>query len=116
MLVKSNYGQEIIKYGKELLKQYFDKILKSLDEANIKYIKPEAGCFVFIDLRDYLSEGSYEAEDLLWKKIFYKYRVNISCGSDFHALEPGYYRLCPMTDTQILQEGLRRIKAAFLKK
>lgn len=62
MLLASGYGQEIIKHSKVILKQYFDKILKDFDAAGIKYIKPEAGCFVFADLRDHLKDSSKEAE------------------------------------------------------
>ena len=54
--------------------------------------------FVFIDLRDYLKQNIHLNEYLLFKKIFFEYKVNVACGSDYKTLEPGWFRICTVID------------------
>lgn len=54
-----------------------------LDQYNIKYLKPKGGVFVFIDLREYLEENIHMNEYLVFKKLFYEYKVNVCCGQDY---------------------------------
>lgn len=44
--------------------------------------------------------------------MFYKHKINLSGGSFFHAESAGYFRICPVTDLDIMKEGLRRIQNA----
>ena len=51
---KSNYGQDIFKANKKILQDTFRVVFDSLDKYNIPYLKPKAGIFVWIDLRQVL--------------------------------------------------------------
>lgn len=56
---------------------------------------------------------SLDEENLLWKKMFYKYRVNLANGTDYHMPDIGYFRICPITYESIMKMGLSRIIAAI---
>lgn len=60
MLKKSNYGTEIFEVGKQLLRDYFDIVYSELDKENISYLKPDAGCFVYVNLKEFLRENTYD--------------------------------------------------------
>jgi bifunctional pyridoxal-dependent enzyme with beta-cystathionase and maltose regulon repressor activities len=72
-------------------------------------MKPEAGVFVFVDLRDFLKENIQLNEYLIFKKMFYEYKVNASCGLDYKSPEPGFFRICTVIDEESIKEGIRRL-------
>lgn len=81
-----------------MARQAIETTCLELDRWNLKYMKPEAGVFVFVDLRDYLRENIQLNEYLIFKKMFYEYKVNASCGLDYKASEPGFFRICTVID------------------
>ena len=56
MLKKSNYGTEIFEAGKQLLRDYFEIVCSALDKENISYEKPQAGCFIFPNFKNFMRE------------------------------------------------------------
>jgi aspartate/methionine/tyrosine aminotransferase len=70
----------------------------------------EAGFFVLVDLRRFLSSPTWEAEDQLWRRILNETRVNLTPGSACHVGEPGFFRLCYAgLPTETVEVGVQRI-------
>jgi aspartate/methionine/tyrosine aminotransferase len=66
----------------------------ALGAAGISYVPADAGMFVLLDMREFLSEPTWDAEHELWHTIFDKANVNLTPGSACHIGEPGFMRLC----------------------
>ena len=66
----------------------------ALEAAAIPYIPADAGLFVLLDMREFLSEPTWDAEQELWNTIFNDANVNLTPGSACHIDEPGFVRLC----------------------
>jgi aspartate/methionine/tyrosine aminotransferase len=66
----------------------------ALGAAGISYVPADAGVFVLLDMREFLSEPTWDAEHELWTTIFDKANVNLTPGSACHIDEPGFMRLC----------------------
>lgn len=98
MIKKSNYGIEIFEVGRKLLRDYFEIVCSALDKEKISYEKPDAGCFVFPNFKQFMREYTLDEEYVLWKKLFYKYRLNMPNGANYHTTEHGYFRVCPIVD------------------
>lgn len=80
-----------------------------LDAAGIKSIKAQAGLCLWVDLRDYLTAETVDAELELYQRLLNQHRVHISPGSGFKTSSPGYFRLCFSQPHEVLQEGLKRL-------
>lgn len=84
-----------------------------LRSEGVPRLAADAGLFVWIDLRQWLPEPTFEAEHALWRIIFDQGRVNISPGRVFQCAEPGWFRLCHTVGESTLREGVARIGAAL---
>lgn len=88
---------------------------KILDDEGVGYRKgANAGLFLWIDLRPYLSTPSnsslkarWAAEDELLKQLI-ENKVYITNGKDMSAEEPGWFRVIFAQDERVIREGLRR--------
>jgi aspartate/methionine/tyrosine aminotransferase len=78
----------------ERLGDAYRSITSCLDAARIPYLPAEAGFFLLIDLRRYLSEPTWAAEDALWRLLLEEANVNLTPGSACRIGEPGFMRLC----------------------
>jgi len=83
-------------------------------KTGINYVEPEGGIFLWLDLRPFLTESSFDGEMNLFKRIFNECKVNVSPGQAFHCHEPGWFRLCYAVPH--LDEGLKRLIAYFSEK
>ncbi len=72
----------------------YRSITARLEQAGIPYLPSEAGFFLLIDLRRYLTAPTWEAEDALWRRILDEANVNLTPGSACRIEEPGFMRLC----------------------
>ncbi len=70
----------------------------ALDAAGIAYLEADAGMFVLADLRPFLDEPTWEAEDRLWHLILEEANVNVTPGSACRIGEPGFVRICFATE------------------
>lgn len=62
------------------------------DRHGIPYVPGGAGFFFLIDVREWLTEQTWEAEDALWRR-FMDANVNITPGSACRNAEPGFLRV-----------------------
>jgi aspartate/methionine/tyrosine aminotransferase len=69
-------------------------VREALERHHIAHIPAEAGFFVICDLRRWLDEPSWAAEDRLWRRIVDEAKVNLTPGAACRIAEPGWFRLC----------------------
>jgi aspartate/methionine/tyrosine aminotransferase len=91
-----------------------------LTRLGLGYVPPAAGFSIWLDLRGCLARPTFDAERLLWERLFGVARLNILPGRVFSAPEPGWFRLCHAVDAALVREGTARlamvVSAAALKK
>ncbi|KAF5946279.1 hypothetical protein HYC85_016507 [Camellia sinensis] len=83
-----------------------------LEEVEINCLLPgNAGLFCWMDLRSLLKEPTFEDEMALWHVIIKEVKLNVSPGSSFHCVEPGWFRVCfANMDDATVAVALRRIQ------
>ncbi|KAI4355144.1 hypothetical protein L6164_003944 [Bauhinia variegata] len=89
----------------------FDMFTKGLEKVGITCLPSNAGLFCWMDLRSLLKEKTFEAEMLLWRVIINDVKLNVSPGSSFHCVEPGWFRVCfANMDDETVEIALKRIR------
>ena len=82
-----------------------------LEQMGISCLTSNAGLFCWMDLRSLLKEATVEAEIVLWRVIINKVKLNVSPGSSFHCVEPGWFRVCfANIDDETVEVALQRIR------
>ncbi len=71
-----------------------ENVSAALAEAGIPTFPAEAGIFVVIDLRRFMTEQTWDAESEMWRRILEQANVNITPGAACRISEPGFMRLC----------------------
>ena len=69
-------------------------VTEALEEEKIPYLPAEAGFFFLCDMRRFMAEPTWNAEDALWHRMLEGANVNLTPGSACHCGEPGFMRLC----------------------
>lgn len=69
-------------------------VIGALTAAGIRHLPAEAGFFLLVDLREFLDEPTWGAEDRLWRRLLDEANVNLTPGSACRVAEPGFFRLC----------------------
>jgi aspartate/methionine/tyrosine aminotransferase len=92
------------------LAETYAGVTAALDAAGVPYLPAGGGIFVLCDLRAYLDEPSWAAEDRLWDRIVDEAQVNLTPGSACRIAEPGFFRLCYAAESrEAVLEGVRRV-------
>lgn len=89
----------------------YRRTTEALDAAGIPYLPATAGLFVYLDLRSFLPEPTFEAERALSDRIFTEARVHLTPGAAFHTPLPGHFRLCFATDAAGVATAVARLAA-----
>ncbi|MEZ4647625.1 MAG: aminotransferase class I/II-fold pyridoxal phosphate-dependent enzyme [Candidatus Eisenbacteria bacterium] len=76
------------------LREAHSAVTAALRSAGIAHIPAEAAFFLLLDLREYLEDTSFAAEDRLWRRLLDEANVNLTPGSACRIAEPGFFRLC----------------------
>lgn len=113
LLVDPPLADGFLAESRQRLAESYRTASKLLCGEGIPHLPADAGLFVWIDLRRWLPEPTFEAEHALWRTIFDLGRVNISPGQVFRCAEPGWFRLCHPVGEPLLREGVARIGAAL---
>ncbi len=66
---------------------------ETLADAGIPFLPADAGFFFLIDVRPFLPEVTWEAEEELWRRILEEANVNLTPGAACRNGEPGFMRL-----------------------
>jgi prolyl-tRNA editing enzyme YbaK/EbsC (Cys-tRNA(Pro) deacylase) len=70
------------------------KVCEMLRAAEIPFVQPAGGMYVWTDFSKFLSAPSWDAEALLFRRLFYDAHVLCLSGNFFHSPEPGWFRIC----------------------
>jgi aspartate/methionine/tyrosine aminotransferase len=99
------------------LRSIHHALTDALTGAHIPHLPADAGFFVLIDLREFLEEATWEAEERLWRRVLEEANVNLTPGSACRISEPGFFRLCfAPVPLEASLEGVARIHAALQPK
>ncbi|XP_073072546.1 1-aminocyclopropane-1-carboxylate synthase-like protein 1 isoform X3 [Manis javanica] len=80
-----------------------------LKALGIPFLSRGAGLFIWVDLRKYLPEATFEEEMLLWH-CFLDNKVMLSSGKTFGCKEPGWFRLVFSDKAPRLSVGMQRVR------
>ena len=88
----------------------YSRVTQSLEVIGIPYSKAEAGFFVLCDMRRFMTEVTWEAEDALWMTLLTEANVNLTPGAACRVGEPGFMRLCFAGEpTDAMLTGIERM-------
>eukprot|EP00741_Cyanophora_paradoxa_P003902 tig00000737_g3796.t1 len=95
----------------EMLREAYGAVSSLLSGAGIPFVPADAGFFVWVDLRRFLPTPDTAGETLVWTRAFRDAKVVVTPGAPFHALEPGWFRICYAAVPSLggLREGVRRL-------
>lgn len=94
MLSDADWVDGFLSENRLRLANSYAGVTAALDTAGIPYLPGEAGFFFLVDVRPFLDEITWEAEDVLWHRILEEAKVNLTPGSACRIGEPGFMRLC----------------------
>ncbi|WP_083472966.1 aminotransferase class I/II-fold pyridoxal phosphate-dependent enzyme [Frankia sp. R43] len=80
-----------------------------LTAAGLPFVPVEAGFSLWVDLRGWLTEPTFAAEDELWARILDEAHVNVLPGRLFASPDPGWFRLCFAAAPAVVSQGVDRI-------
>ena len=90
------------------------RVTDALTAASIPHIPGQAGFFFLCDMRPFMTEVTWEAEDELWSWLLESVNVNLTPGSECHIGEPGWLRLVfPSVETDAVVAGVERMGRAL---
>ena len=93
------------------LAQRHGTFTKGLEKMGITCLPSNAGLFFWMNLRSMLKEQTVEGEMKLWRVIVNDVKLNVSPGSSFNCLEPGWFRVCfANMDDETVDVALKRIQ------
>ncbi|GAB1286608.1 1-aminocyclopropane-1-carboxylate synthase-like protein 1 [Apodemus speciosus] len=84
-------------------------VSEELRALGIPFVSRGAGFFIWVDLRKYLREGTFEEEALLWRQ-FLDNKVLLSSGKTFECKEPGWFRVVFSDKEHRLRLGMQRMR------
>ncbi len=86
----------------------------ALERAGIPFVDGHAGLFLLCDMRRFLTEPTWDAENALWRKILEEANVNLTPGAACHIGEPGFLRICfAQEPPDTVQRAITRIATAL---
>ena len=101
---------------RKTLGSVYARVTAALRSAGIPSIDAGAGIFVLCDMRGFLTEATWEAEEALWRRFLDEANVNITPGSACRIEEPGFMRLCyaaePLHSVLVAIERLGKVLRA----
>jgi 1-aminocyclopropane-1-carboxylate synthase len=85
---------EYIARNTTALRSMYNTLTSALTAVDIPFVPAQAGMFVWIDLRRWLPEPTWEGEWTLFSQLANEAHVVLTPGKDCHAEEPGFFRCC----------------------
>jgi len=112
MLQDNDFLDEFLAESARRLEKRHSIFTEGLAKMGITCLASNAGLFCWMNLRNMLKEQTFEGEMMLWHVILNEVKLNVSPGSSFNCLEPGWYRVCfANMDDETVEVALKRIRA-----
>ncbi|GJT23350.1 1-aminocyclopropane-1-carboxylate synthase-like protein [Tanacetum coccineum] len=116
MLSDNKFVENFISESRVRLAHRHEMFTRGLSQVGIGSLESNAGLFIWMDLRRFLKEPTFESETTFWRIIINEIKLNVSPGQSFHCSEPGWFRVCfANMDDETTMIALRRIKKFVLK-
>ncbi|MFS7926802.1 putative 1-aminocyclopropane-1-carboxylate synthase [Helianthus anomalus] len=111
MLSDNKFIDAFIPESRIRLARRHDMFNRQLGQVGIGSLESKAGLFLWVDLRQFLKEPTFESEMTFWRIIIKELKLTVSPGQSFHCSEPGWFRVCfANTDDETTLIALWRIK------
>ncbi|XP_058161477.1 1-aminocyclopropane-1-carboxylate synthase-like protein 1 [Dasypus novemcinctus] len=91
------------------LKAAHTYVTEELRALGIPFLSRGAGFFIWVDLRKYLPEDTFEGEMQLWRR-FLDNKVLLFFGKAFECKEPGWFRIVFSDKAHRLRVGMQRVQ------
>lgn len=109
LLEDADWCRQLKSVNQQLLRQAFGNFQQQLTALGLSCFNSDAGVFTWLDLRDFLSQPSFEAETELFMYLLHELKINISPGQYFMASEPGFFRVCYAQPAHYLEQFFLRL-------
>ncbi|KAL3734978.1 hypothetical protein ACJRO7_024181 [Eucalyptus globulus] len=110
MLSDEKFVQKYLSENRTRIKTRKQMLVSGLKDLGIECLNSNAGLFCWVNMRKFLKSNTFEAEMELWRRLIYEVGWNVSPGSSFHCVEPGWFRMCfANMDERTLAVAMRRI-------
>ncbi|GLJ27269.1 hypothetical protein SUGI_0535210 [Cryptomeria japonica] len=117
MLSDSDFVECYIAENKKRLEERHKLLVSGFAKAGIKHLNGNAGLFCWVNMSHLLTSNDLEGELKLWKSILYETKLNISPGSSFNCMEPGWFRVCfaesNITTMEVALQRLQRFAEKY---
>ncbi|XP_074291459.1 putative aminotransferase ACS12 [Silene latifolia] len=100
MLSDKRFIQEYMVTNRKRLKIMHDSFVSGLEQLGIRCAKSDGGLYCWVDMSALIKPYNEKGELDLWDKLLTVGKLNISPGSAFHCIEPGWFRCCFATVTE----------------
>lgn len=113
-----DWVKSYIQTNQQLLTEAYIAIVQSLQKLNIDYVPSRGSLFSWIDLSQFLTENTQEAENRFWLKIYEETGILLTPGEGFGHTKKGHFRVVyPFVPIEDLKVALKRFeKFIFAKK
>jgi aspartate/methionine/tyrosine aminotransferase len=109
MIADDTWVDAYIAENQRRLGDAYTRVTAALDAINVPYFAAEAGFFLMCDMRRFMTEVSWAAEDALWRSLLETANVTLTPGAACHISEPGFMRLCFASErTDAVVAGIER--------
>ncbi|XP_022757455.1 1-aminocyclopropane-1-carboxylate synthase-like [Durio zibethinus] len=116
MLSDEDFVGNFLRESSKRLAKRHHVFTKGLEQVGISCLKSNAGLFFWMDMRPLLKEQTVKGEMELWRVIIDEVKLNVSPGSSFQCLEPGWFRVCfANMDGETVEVALDRIRKFVLQ-
>lgn len=115
LLTDTHWVQRFLAQGKVRLAESYRHAADLLNRHGIDYLPAAATFSIWVDLRNYLAENSFAAEDALWQRLFGAAKLNILPGKVFSSPQAGWFRLCHAVDPALVGDGIARLSAVVTR-
>jgi aspartate/methionine/tyrosine aminotransferase len=110
MIADDTWVDAYIAENQRRLGDAYARVTAALEAINVPYFAAEAGFFLICDMRRFMPEVSWAAEDALWRLLLEAANVTLTPGAACHIGEPGFMRLCFASErTDAVVAGIERM-------
>ncbi|KAK9811667.1 hypothetical protein WJX72_008020 [[Myrmecia] bisecta] len=94
MLEDQAFVADFLAQNARRLGQAYGTLAGALDAVGVPYSPAVGAMFAWVDLRQALTEPTWEAEMAFWRRLVDEQGLVITPGKDCHAAQPGFFRIC----------------------